>query len=146
MTKNLEADQKSPTARDRSDPISADKRVTGNWCQGFCRLCGTGCGEYCEEIASLRAQIASLDVALKGESEEVARLTDAALQKQALLDDWQKTWDEFTPLNAAKNARLFAFEDALKAIAAKGEASPGDKKAAMAKAALDAASGTPDAR
>lgn len=25
-----------------------------NWCKGFCRTCGTGCGQYCEEIKKLQ--------------------------------------------------------------------------------------------
>lgn len=27
-----------------------------NWCKGFCRSCGTGCGQYCEEIKQLREE------------------------------------------------------------------------------------------
>ena len=32
-----------------------------NWCQGFCTLCGTGCGEYCEELKEFRARIERLE-------------------------------------------------------------------------------------
>jgi hypothetical protein len=28
-----------------------------DWCQGFCRSCGTGCGQYCEEIHGLKNDI-----------------------------------------------------------------------------------------
>ena len=32
--------------------------MSKDWCQGFCTLCGTGCGEYCDQIADLRARLA----------------------------------------------------------------------------------------
>lgn len=27
-----------------------------DWCKGFCRTCGTGCGQYCEEIKQLKEE------------------------------------------------------------------------------------------
>lgn len=35
-----------------------------DWCQGFCRLCGTACADYCEEIHTLRGEAALLKQAL----------------------------------------------------------------------------------
>ena len=29
----------------------------GPYCSGFCRTCGTGCAEYCEDIHELRAKL-----------------------------------------------------------------------------------------
>lgn len=46
--------------------MSAQNRIIGktdssrNWCQGFCRTCGTGCAEYEERIAELMAQLQAL--------------------------------------------------------------------------------------
>lgn len=36
-----------------------------NWCKGFCRTCGTGCGQYCEQIAQLREDLRSLGTMAK---------------------------------------------------------------------------------
>jgi hypothetical protein len=36
-----------------------------NWCKGFCRTCGTGCAEYCEQIHNLQADVAAMRDALR---------------------------------------------------------------------------------
>lgn len=35
--------------------------MTKDWCKGFCRSCGTGCAQYCEQMQDLRARITQLD-------------------------------------------------------------------------------------
>lgn len=35
-----------------------------DWCPGFCRTCGTGCGQYCETIATKDAHITELTKAV----------------------------------------------------------------------------------
>ncbi len=32
-----------------------------NWCKGFCRTCGTGCAQYCDEIKDLRERLAAAE-------------------------------------------------------------------------------------
>lgn len=36
-----------------------------DWCTGFCRTCGTGCAQYCEEVFKLKAENARLREALE---------------------------------------------------------------------------------
>jgi hypothetical protein len=31
-----------------------------DWCNGFCRTCGAGCAEYCEDIHQARLEIEKL--------------------------------------------------------------------------------------
>ncbi len=45
--------------------------MTKNWCQGFCRTCGTGCGQYCEQIHRLMQERDRYKAAL----EELTTLT-----------------------------------------------------------------------
>ena len=39
--------------------------LSKDWCTGFCRTCGTGCAQYCEEIFKLKAENARLREALE---------------------------------------------------------------------------------
>jgi hypothetical protein len=52
--------------------------MTKSWCQGFCRLCGTGCGQYCEEITSLKQQLteARAEIAVFKSSELGTRICE----------------------------------------------------------------------
>lgn len=56
-------------------------------------------------------------------------LSELAAQNQVLqqyketVDQWNKTWDNFTPKNAAKNVKIFKLEDALKALIEKVDSS-----------------------
>lgn len=36
-----------------------------DWCQGFCKLCGTSCSDHCEDALELRKENARLREALK---------------------------------------------------------------------------------
>jgi hypothetical protein len=62
------------------------------WCQGFCTLCGTGCGQFCEEIKQLRERVerakeALRKIAAKGKAspgdtkDEMARIYLAELER-----------------------------------------------------------------
>lgn len=31
--------------------------MSEDWCKGFCRTCGTGCGEYCQQIFESHTQL-----------------------------------------------------------------------------------------
>lgn len=74
-----------------------------NWCQGFCRTCGTGCGEYCEEIKQLRAENVSLNdtiVCLRAESTADligqehrlgTRIEILERELKQIRDDWNRT-------------------------------------------------------
>ncbi len=104
---------------------SVNGKYSKDWCKGFCRTCGTGCGQYCEEIHRYQEQAKELERQIEGLFEarrDTAKQhqEDAWLwqiergQLQELVAQWQKTWDEFTPRNAARNEELLRLQEQVK--------------------------------
>jgi hypothetical protein len=61
-----------------------------SYCQGFCRTCGTGCAEYCAEIARWKAK-----------AEDRGEKLEKAL---ALLDEVSKDRDKLTSCGGSSSS------------------------------------------
>lgn len=48
-----------------SNKLKLDVGSSKDWCKGFCRTCGTGCGQYCEQIHRANLKIEELEGLLK---------------------------------------------------------------------------------
>lgn len=46
-------------------PNLVDGPYSKDWCNGFCRTCGTECGQYCEEIRRYQLKVAEMADLLK---------------------------------------------------------------------------------
>jgi len=83
---SIDAAMKNLSEGQAGEPIdlNAIDPSTANWCQGFCHTCGTGCGQYCEEIKRLRSLLSEGDVSagklvteLCVAEEQIEKLKDA---------------------------------------------------------------------
>lgn len=59
------------------------RHYTKDWCQGFCRTCGTGCAEYCEDLEEKCTEIADLKAKLAFALDTIQHYTCAGCQPEA---------------------------------------------------------------